>query len=193
MSSPYRVVIIHGTYGSPDENWFPWLKDQLEAAGHTVMVPRFPTPEGQSPEAWMEILDREVGVYGKDLVMVGHSLGPALILRKLELLTEPIRAAFLVSAFVGALGLPDFDPLNAPFFSLPFNWTQIRRNARTFRVYNGDNDPYVPLERGEEVAQRLRTRIQVIKGGGHINAAAGYTRFDQLLADIRRLRRIGWA
>lgn len=191
MSPSYRVVIIHGTYGSPEENWFPWLKQHLEADGHKVMVPEFPTPEGQSLGAWMEILNQEVGVFGSDLVMVGHSLGSALILRKLELVTEPIRAGFLVSAFIGALGLTDFDPLNASFFALPFNWPAIRRNARIFRLYNGDNDPYVPLNKGKEIARLLGTTVKVVKGGGHINAAAGYTRFDRLLADIRQLRTIG--
>lgn len=189
MLTPYRVVIVHGAYGNPEENWFPWLKQQLENDGRKVFVPTFPTPQGQDPKAWMQILDTEVQNFGKDLVMVGHSLGPALILRKLEIVKEPIRAAFLISPFVGNLGLPDFDSINAPFFVPPFNWTKIKSNCPEFYTYSGDNDPYVPLSKGEEVAKNLGAMMQVIKGGGHINASAGYTRFDKLLADIRALRK----
>jgi hypothetical protein len=33
------AIIIHGTGGSPDENWFPWMKTQLEEQGYRVFVP----------------------------------------------------------------------------------------------------------------------------------------------------------
>ena len=42
------IFIFHGTGGYPKENWFPWLKQQLEIKGFNVTVPQFPTPEGQS-------------------------------------------------------------------------------------------------------------------------------------------------
>jgi len=188
MKKTLRVVIVHGAYGSPEENWFPWLKEQLEGDGHKVIVPRFPTPEGQNPKAWMDILNKEIPAFDEELIMVGHSLGPALILRKLENVEKPIRATFLVSVFVGALGLPDFDSINIPFFDPPFNWEKIRKNSGKFYVYNGDNDPYVPLEQGERVADKLGVKLNVIKNGGHINASAGYTKFERLLTDIRSLK-----
>jgi len=183
----YKVVIIHGAYGSPEENWFPWLKQELQALGHHVIVPQFPTPEGQHIDKWLEILDKEIGNYDEDLLMVGHSLGPALILRKLEMLDKPIRASFLVSAFLGKLGLPDFDPINANFFDKPFNWRKIRRNCLEFFIYNSDNDPYDPLEHGHRIAKHLNTSLNILHNAGHINASAGYVKFEKLLDDIKAL------
>jgi len=183
----FRVVIVHGAYGEPGENWFPWLRQELENLGHEVIVPRFPTPEGQQLSAWLEILDQEVGDYGSNLVIVGHSLGPALILQKLGQLDRPIRAVFLASGFLGELGLPDFDPLNANFFERPLDWERIRQNCQEFYVYNSDNDPYVPLKKGLELAVNLQTDLRIVHDGGHINAAAGYTKFDRLLDDIKNL------
>jgi hypothetical protein len=188
MKNSYRVVIIHGAYGDPGENWFPWLKEQLESKNYSVIVPKFPTPEGQEPKAWLKILDAEVGEFKDDVIMVGHSIGVALILHKLELLQKPIRAAFLVSAFVGELGLKDFDPINALFFEKTFDWNKIRKNGKEFFIYNGDNDPYVPLTKGEEIAKHLHAKLQIIKGGGHINASAGFLKFDKLLRDILSLK-----
>ena len=186
---PYRIVIVHGAYGNPDENWFPWLQDELEKLGQRVITPQFPTPEGQQLETWLQILDQAVGEYGSDIIFVGHSLGPALILRKLEQLDldSPVRGAFLVSGFLGELGLPEFDEINANFFESKFDWGKIRFNCRRFFVYNSDNDPYVPLDKGRELAEKLCTDLTVIHGAGHINAAAGYTKFEKLLSDIKLL------
>ena len=39
-----NVIIIHGTEGYPEENWFPWLKKNLEERGYNVTVPQFPSP-----------------------------------------------------------------------------------------------------------------------------------------------------
>src|SRR5712691_3334019 len=147
MKNDLQAVFVHGAYGDPEENWFPWLKTELEKLGYKVVVPQFPTPEGQEPEKWLPILDQAVTKFDDDLIMVGHSIGDALILKKLEQLRQPIRAAFLVSGFIGELGKPQFDSVNAPFFRTPFDWDKIKRNCRNFFIYNSDNDPYVPLEK----------------------------------------------
>ena len=37
-----KIFIIHGSFGNPGENWFPWLKIQLVNCGHEVITPTFP-------------------------------------------------------------------------------------------------------------------------------------------------------
>ena len=49
------IFLIHGAYGNPNENWFPWLKKQLENKRNKVIIPTFPTPEGQTLENWNKI------------------------------------------------------------------------------------------------------------------------------------------
>jgi len=41
-----NAFIIHGTGGTPEGNWFPWLKEKLESIGVTTYIPRFPINEG---------------------------------------------------------------------------------------------------------------------------------------------------
>ena len=53
-----NVFIIHGIYGNPNENWFPWLKTELEKKGHEAIAPKFPTPIGQSLESWLKIFKK---------------------------------------------------------------------------------------------------------------------------------------
>ena len=45
-----QVLLLHGAYGNPDENWFPWVKGELESKGFLVQTPTFSTPENQNLE-----------------------------------------------------------------------------------------------------------------------------------------------
>ena len=179
-----KVVIIHGTQGSPDGNWFPWLAEQVTERGSDAVVPAFPTPDGQSLATWEKVAEKSIGDLDGSTVLVGHSLGATFALRLLERASGPIAATYLVSGVIGRLGIEEFDQLNASFVEDAFDWDSIRAAAHRIHVYCGDNDPYVPLEMGEELAAGLGVEANVIEGGGHINAEAGFTRFDRLLGDL---------
>ena len=77
------------------------------------------------------------------------------MLRLLEESPVAIAGAFLVSGWTGLLHNPAFDPLIGSFFADPLDWPSIRANCRVFRSYHGDNDPYVPLALGEQLASEL--------------------------------------
>jgi len=179
-----KVIIIHGTTGSPDENWYPWLKRELLSRGHSVLVPRFPTPQGQSLAAWKEAFYNQVASLDSQMVLVGHSLGAGFILTLLEESSIPILATFFICGFLGKLGLPEFDILNESFVCRDFDWRKISLNCGDCFVVNSDNDPYVHLSKGEELAQKLKVPLTVLSGAKHINEAAGYTSFPFILQKI---------
>ena len=181
-----NVIIIHSSYGSPDENWLPWLKAELEKDGHDVYVPKFPTPEGQSLENWLKVFEKYERFLNEDAVLIGHSIGPGFILNVLENLEHPVRACFFVAGFLGRLDNPDFDGINKTFIiGREFDWKKIKQNCVEFHVYASDNDPYVPPEKGRELAGNLGVQLNVIKNAGHFNRKANYTKFELLLNDIR--------
>lgn len=184
MNEKKHIVIIHGAYGAPTENWFPWLSKQLKADGHKISVPALPTPEGQTLSNWLAEFKSQVGELEEDMILVGHSLAPGFILNLLERSTVKVSAVFLVSGFLGKLGLADFDPINKSFVCCQFNWDKIKGNAGGIYVYNSDNDPYVPLEKGKELSQNLGVDLNVIHNGGHINADAGFEEIPFLLEGI---------
>lgn len=183
-NSELTVVIIHGSYGSPEENWFPWLAAEIEALGKKALVPRLPTPEGQNLTNWLEEFASQVGPLNENMILVGHSLAPGFILNLLERSESSVRGTFLVSGFLGRLGIDEFDPINETFVCREFDWDTVRQNGGEIRVYNSDNDPYVPLEKGEELAAKLGVELRVIHNGGHINTGSGFREFPQLLEDI---------
>jgi hypothetical protein len=95
------IFIFHGTGGHPKENWFAWLQGKLEGNVHNVIVPQFPTPEGQSLEAWLKVLEPYRESIDQDTILIGHSLGGIFLLRLLERFKRPIKAAFFTGTPIG--------------------------------------------------------------------------------------------
>ncbi len=175
-----NAILIHGAYGNPDENWFPWLGKELEGEGYEVTVPVFPTPVGQDIDAWRKVFSEYEHMLDPETILIGHSLGSAFVLDILERTTRPVRAAYLVAGFLGPLGNRKFDALNHSFVERSFDWEAISRNAGQIFVIASDNDPYVPEDEGYEIASRLETEPIVIEGAGHFNTQSGYETFDIL-------------
>lgn len=186
-----NAIIIHGSGGYPEENWFPWLKSKLESIGINTYVPRFPLEEQQNLVNWMSEFDKYRKYLNEEAILIGHSLGPGFIFNILEDINFKIKAGFLVSSFIGLLnnGSPTneyFNNLNKTFVDKEFNFTKIKENCRKFYIYYGDNDPYVPAEKPEYLVKVLGAECKVIKNGGHLNAEFGYTKFEELYEDIKR-------
>ncbi len=175
------VILLHGAYGNPAENWLPWLKAQLERRGHEVLIPAMPTPEGQTLEAWRAAFAPVAARMDAACAIVGHSIGATFALRVLE--EHQARAAFLVSGFASALGDARFDAINRTFWERPFAWERVRAHCPSFHVLHGDGDPYVPIAQAEGIAHALGVQVAVVPKGGHLNAAAGFTEFP-LLRDL---------
>src|SRR5258708_4038335 len=96
-----NIFIFHGTRGHPKENWFPWLKSKLEKKGFRIFIPQFPDPKDHPLPDWLDVLKDYFKYIDKETILVGHSLGGLFLLRILESLDHPIKAAFLVSAPIG--------------------------------------------------------------------------------------------
>jgi len=184
-SRKYDIVIMHGTGGSPEGNWFPWIAEKLKSLGHNVFVPRFPTPINQSVKNWCVALDAQAPKFGENTILIGHSCGATYILHILEALKNPVAKSIFISGFIDKLGNEYFDNLNEDFINHNFDWEKIRKNAGEIIILHGDNDPYVPMAAAQRLADGLQTEIKIILNGGHLNAESGYTQFPELMGLIK--------
>jgi predicted alpha/beta hydrolase family esterase len=176
-----KVIIIHGTGGSPSGNWFPWLSKELENLGHSILVPKMPTPENQSLLNWFLALEEQNCLSDELTVFIGHSVGAVFLLRYLEeKVSKPLCASIFVSGFVRELNLEKFDRLNSSFIKDSYDWDIIKKNAGEILCIFGDNDPYVPIEQSVELALNLNVDPIIIKNGGHLNEEFGYIDFPLL-------------
>ena len=182
-----NFFIIHGVYADPEANWFPWLKKELEKKGHEVIVPKFPTPIGQSLESWMKIIKKYEDKINQETVLMGHSLGAAFVLNYLEQADKEIKAAILVAGFSQLLK-SQYDEINKSFVDKKFNWSRIIENCETFFVIGSDNDSYIEESVTRQMAFELDAELHIIHNGGHLNSKAGYDKFPFLLELIRKIR-----
>ncbi len=182
-----NIFIFHGTAGHPSENWFPWAKAEFEKRGYIVIVPQFPTPEGQSLVAWMAVLEPYRPQINADTILIGHSLGGLFLLRVLEQLPAPVAASVFVGTPVGIEPIKNFssDAAFSPGFT--FDWPTIVAHAGRTTVFHSDNDPYVSLGNGQALAKELGVALSLIPGAGHFNAQAGYVKFPGLLESVEKM------
>ncbi len=171
------IIIIHGTFSTPTDNWFPWLKKELNA-----ITPTFPTPENQNLTNWLDVMKNYK--ITKDTILIGHSSGATFILSLLE--KYECKAAFLVAGFTGKLNI-SLDPLNKTFAEKEFDWEKIKENCKQIYMFHSDNDPYVPLENAKNLQEHLNAKLTIIPNGQHLNKTAGFTKFPLLLKKIKEI------
>ena len=178
-----NLLILHGIYGSPDENWFPWLKKELEREDIEVVIPHLPTKEPLKPEDWWEAFKEYESLINEDTIIVGHSLGAAFALKIIE--KHPVAAALFVAPAWGKTD-NEFTPVMQAVADQKFDWKKIKRNCKNFTVLYSDNDPYLSIDHGKNLAKHLNAKEIFISGGGHLNASSNYLEFPTLLTEIQK-------
>jgi predicted alpha/beta hydrolase family esterase len=190
-----KFVILHGTEGTPDGNWFPWLAENLEKLGHKTVRPQLPTPEGQTVENWTRIIDESVKKIGgpdNQTVIIAHSMSPMAVCHYIVKYGAKIRAAFFVSGFTDHVDdIEPYHTVNPRFFDKNFDWNKFKNLCPDVICLAGDNDPYSP----QDVIKRFSElcgakKLILVPNGGHLNSESGYTTFPLLLEEIKKELRI---
>ena len=190
-----KFVILHGTEGSPEGNWFPWLSKELEGLGQKTTRPTLPTPAGQNVESWTKVINnavKELGGPDEETVIIAHSMSPMAVCHYLNRYNVKIRAAFFVSGFTDYVDeLEPYYTVNPRFFDKNFDWKKLKKNCSKIICFAGDNDPYLPqdvLKRFSELCGAKK--FILVPKGGHFNEEFGYKTFPLLLETIKKELRL---
>jgi len=172
-----NYIIIHGSFGSKDGNWFPWLKNELK--DKDVEVPQMPVGVGnQNFENWSKVLDT-LNI-NENTTIIAHSIAPIFVCKYLITNKIKVKKLIFVCGFNNYLGIdPDFDAVNKPMFI--DNFEDIKEYCSDIVCFYSDNDPYVKFEVEKDFANKISNEQYIIKNGGHINAESGYTKFEEIL------------
>ncbi|MFS8117879.1 MAG: RBBP9/YdeN family alpha/beta hydrolase [Microcoleus sp.] len=183
-----KFLILHGTNGTPDSNWFMWLKGILVGKGHQVWLPQLPNADTPSTERYNKfLLSNSDFIIDEDTIIIGHSSGAVEILNLLQHLPDSrtIRTAVLVSAFKDDLG---WDTLKGLFVE-PLDFETIKLHCPRFIFIHSDNDPYCPIEHPKFLANKTDGELLIYEGQGHFNTELGpqYKHFPELLGVIETI------
>lgn len=180
QSTSARATIIHGYFATPDDHWFGWLADQLGTLGLRVSVPTLPNPQNPEPHEWENAVARAVGTPDENAVIVAHSLGCLTVLRYLCSLHDPWRLGtlVLVAGFTEQLpSLPDLDR----YIGNGCDLDGLRDHIDHIVVLRSDNDPLVPAELTDRLAEELGVRTDIVPDAGHFLATDGCTTLPDAL------------
>lgn len=185
-----QALILHGTDAAPDQNWFPWLKAKLEAAGYSVWVPLLPQNHTPNRETYGNFLLGEDMPDLTDGVIIGHSSGAVEVLNLLmDPRTPHIRLGVMVSAWAGEKPNgydtnEQFEGLFPPNAPEGFDFAAMKQKADKILFMHGADDPYCPLVRAEYLADKLDAPITIVPNGHHLGAK--FSKLPQLWQLIER-------
>lgn len=167
MSNIKYAAIIHGKDGSPTTSWLPWLKEKLESRGVTCEAPTFP-PESDSKLAdWLTVLG-SLNIDLEHTVFVAHARGAMALLRWINTLSPDKRIAQVITISCNSDCQPGRD--SHDFYDQPLDYEDLRRKCNQITVIHSKDDPYVPIEAGEKLADNLGAKFVPYKDAGHFGS-----------------------
>ncbi|QFZ17203.1 RBBP9/YdeN family alpha/beta hydrolase [Saccharothrix syringae] len=188
MSLPH-ALILHGLGGSGPTHWQNWLAGELARHGGPVDVPVLTEPDRPRLAVWLDELRGHLAAMpvspSRERVVVAHSLACLLWLHHAA--GDVDEALRVDRVLLVAPPAPDYagEPLIREFLHPVLDPTAARRAAVSTRVVTGEGDPYCSLARAKELAEALRVDLDVIVGGAHLNADAGYGEWPAVLKWVR--------
>ena len=134
---------------------------------------------------WIQQIDTVLNDYDySNTILVGHSLACNTIVQWANVYRRSIKAALLV-------GPSDTEASSYPPGTTGFTPMPLYRLHFPSVVIASSNDFYVSTERALFFAEQWGSRFVNIGDAGHINVAAGFGEFEQGLAILQELDKLG--
>ena len=155
MTTARQILFIQGGGAGTHDDWDNKLVESLLRVlgdGYEVRYPRMPDEDDPSPAAWSAAIRCELAALEDGAVVVGHSVGAALLIHALAEQSPGCALATIVliaAPFVGEGGWPGDE------FELPKNLgTRLPGSVRV-HVFHGLRDGTVPPSHADLYAEAI--------------------------------------
>ena len=165
-----HLLIIPGLGDSGENHWQSfWLKKFINSS--KVIQDNWDEPE---LEQWLHNLDKAIQKLEEPTILVAHSLAVSLVMHWLSQNNNPnIIGAMLVAP-------ADVDsPEHTPDFLRNFAPIPTSKLPFPSVVIGSEDDTYMSIERGKELAQKWGSDFVNIGKKGHINSASNLQYWEE--------------
>lgn len=177
-----RMIFIPGNGGgSPQDNWFPWLKREAEQRGIEVVDREFPDNQLARASYWLPFLEQELQA-DEETILVGHSSGAIAAMRYAE--QHKILGSLLVGAYHTHLGMES--EKKSEYFDAPWDWDSIRTHQQWIILFASTDDPWIPIEEARHLQTVLRPDYYEYTDQGHFGGDYHKESFPELLQAFER-------
>lgn len=182
-ASQIRVIIVPGNGGAkPTDNWFPYVKEELEKDGFKVIVEEFPDSILARESQWIPFLKNELKA-DKNTILIGHSSGAIAAMRYAE--KNQILGSVLIGTYHTDLGMES--ERISEYFNRPWDWEAIKRNQKWIAIFASSDDPWIPIEEPRFLHQNLGTDYHEYSDQGHFGGDYYKPTFPELIEVIKNL------
>ena len=160
-----KFIFLHGNSGGSVKKanqWFPYLKKELEKLGLQVVAKNFPDRDLAREKFWIPFLKKALKA-DKNSILIGHSSGAVAAMRFAE--KNNILGSVLVSPSYTDLG--DEREKLSGYFDRPWDWETIKRNQQWIIQFYSTDDPYIPVEEARFISKALDTEYHEYNDKGH--------------------------
>lgn len=166
-----RVFLVHGWGGSPERNWFPWLKKELESRRFEVNSLEMPDTEHPIIKEWVSTLEKEVGKPDKETYFIGCGIGCQTIMRYLENISGEVGGLLFVAGWFSLKGLETEEEKSIanPWLTIPINLANLKKVAPKITAIFSTDDPFVPISDAKKFGKELNAKIIIEKDKGHFD------------------------
>jgi hypothetical protein len=176
-----KVIFIPGNGGgSPKDNWFPYLKTELEKLKIEVIASEFPDNQLARESYWLPFLKDELKA-DEQTILVGHSSGAIAAMRYAE--ANKLLGSVMVGTYYTDLGL--LTEKQSGYFNRPWNWASIKQNHKWIIQFASTNDPWIPIEEARFVHNQLNTEYHESIDQGHFGGDYKKLVFPELLEALK--------
>jgi len=170
-----KVYIIHGWEGTPENNWLPWLKTQLEKNGFEVFTPEMPDTNKPTKSVWLKTMQNLIVSPNENTYLVGHSLGCQAIQRYLESLDGDKKVGGVVFV-AGWVNDPmwegrtkEEEKVVHDWFDIQKDYKKIKSHCNKFISIFSSDDPFILKSNWDEAKNIIGSEVKVLYSRGHFD------------------------